>query len=570
MPILRTLAGAVHRLLKLPLLPLWLLLRPLTRPKGSWVHVRLHPRIEEIPDPRASWLTRWVPALARRTPTTLSWLISLEEVLSNDRRIEGVLLEVPTLHAGWAKIDSLRRWIERLRNARKKVTVYLPQGGSHRELYLASAADRILLAPAAPLSLLGLSASSHYYKGALTRAGIVYERFAHGAYKTANENLSEEAMSAAQREQLEALLGTWHTALFEALMRGRSLDPSQVDDLFEEAFFQNEQAIEAGLVDALVLEDEVPVALGLGKRQPIAASRYHAWATAVFWAPLRPAPYVAFVDINGPIRESGPRFSRLRAVADLRTAARDRHARAIVVLINSPGGSPLISDVLHREILRARGKKPVIALLSDVAASGGYYIAAAADTIVASPLSITGSIGVVGGLPKVDGLLERLGVRTEILRTGPHADLHAIGQPISEGQRELFERQLDAYYRRFLEVVAQGRGKTVEEIDALGQGRIWAGDAARDRGLVDHLGGLRVALDEARHRTGLAVAEAKRLKPRRVHASRLDLPPLSQRAVVELAWKRWVEGNCTQLEAITLLAWGPEPLYYAAGLPTIR
>lgn len=561
----------IYDLVRLPFWPVWLLLRWLGRPRGTWVHARISDGLTEIdPEPRP-WapLARWIPALARRRPTSVRRVAKLVDVLLDDPGREGLVLEVTALPGGWARIDALRRELARLRRGGKKVAVYLPHGGGNRELYLASVADKVIATEGAPFMLFGVGASSRYLKGLLDKVGVQVEVYRRAAYKTAAESVSADAMSEPQREQLGALLDTFDGALVAALSERPGLDEAKVRALFELGGASGKAAIEAGIVDAHAFEDELPAVLGArGKLVP--AGGYLARATARFFAPLIRRPYVAVVPVHGAIGDAatGRGASRAALVPTLRRVARDPRALAVVLHVDSPGGSALASDLIHREVQLLAERKPVIACFGDVAASGGYYVAAPARSIVASRLSITGSIGVISARLVATSLLDRLGVRTEVLRRSPHADLVTNPRAADEAERAILEREVDAFYRTFVAVVAKGRKREEAEVEPLARGRVWSGAAAKENGLVDREGTLADAIALAKEQlTGLPVVVRERLEAFTIAPEGGEEAPLEAKGAIAALASVLDDDVAFLARAAT----GRErAMYFALGLPTIE
>jgi protease-4 len=443
--------------------------------------------------------------------------------------------------------------------------VLLPRGGGHRELYVASAAERIYVAPQATITLLGLSAESHYIKPLLDRVGVEVEPFARKEYKTAAERLSRDSMSEQQREQLQALIDGHTAALLDALSQRIGTTPDQTRALFEVGVFRGQHAIDAHLADALAYEDELPDKLGVDNKKIIEADRYLDFKEAKLFRPLRRRPYIAVVAIKGAISESGaPSGRRASIVAALRHARRDRRALGVLLWVDSPGGSAEASDLIHREVVRVKEKKPVVAYFGEVAASGGYYVAAHANAIVAQPLGITGSIGVVSARLMASQLLDRVGIRTEVLRTGPHADLFSPHRPLTDAERALMNRELDAFYDSFVALVADGRGRPVEDIEPLARGRVWLAADAHRHGLVDELGGMDTALECLKANIDAPPRLRERLRPMMVASYRLEPPPP--------AAQLRLDGSVFEgfRDLAFLLAEGPAVLYHAISIPRIR
>jgi len=547
-----------------PLLPVWAIAHWLSRPKGRWIVVRLKPRLVEARQP-LPWLRRLLDAGSLRRTSSLAAVRRLADYAISDSRIDGVAFVLPPLQAGWSVCVGLREQILRLRDEGKSTAVHLPRGGGHRELYVASAADRIYVAPQATVTLLGLSAESHYIKPLLDRIGVEVEPFARKEYKTAAERLSRDSMSEQQREQIQALIDGHTAALLDALSQRIGTTPEQTRALFEVGVFRGQQAIDARLADALAYEDELPDKLGVDQKKIIEADRYLDFKEAKLFRPLRRRPYIAVVAIKGAISESGaPSGRRASIVAALRHARRDRRALGVLLWVDSPGGSAEASDLIHREVVRVKEKKPVVAYFGEVAASGGYYVAAHANAIVAQPLGITGSIGVVSARLMASQLLDRVGIRTEVLRTGPHADLFSPHRPLTDAERALMNRELDAFYDSFVALVADGRGRPVEDIEPLARGRVWLAADAHRHGLVDELGGMDTALECLKANIDAPPRLRERLRPMIVASYRLEPPPP--------AAQLRLDGSVFEgfRDLAFLLAEGPAVLYHAISIPRIR
>ena len=587
----RLIFGLVSNLLRIPFFPLWLLARVLARPRARWIALTIRERVVEVAPPRAFWM-RFVPGLESRVPTSLRALRLLADHVEKDPRIEGLVVTLPAIALPWARAQSLRDVLTRLRAAGKRVVVHLPDGGGHVTLFVASAASEVLLAPGATLSTLGLSAEVRHVREMLTKIGVELEPFTCGEYKTALERFTHESMSDAQREQLGALLAGHERAFAKALAE-RGIEGAAFDAIFERGLHRGQAAVDAKLVDGLAHADEVRLALvpsgsearsdttaeaaraGDGPKagthreppKPLPAGAYLGYREARFFRRLRRSPHVALISIEGTIMP-GPKSARW--IAALREARRDPRVRGVVLRVDSPGGSALTSEQLHREVLRLREKKPVIACFDGVAASGGYYLATHAHSIVAQPTTITGSIGVVSARLLARDLLERVGVRTEVVRMRPHADMSSPARPLDEAERAILRRELDATYALFVERVADGRGLTPETVLTLAGGRVWSGADAADRGLVDRLGGIPVAYADVLAR----LPESERLLPLEpMRATRGDVPPADPPGVADAlahggrAWLTWLAPELDG--AMTLLRSGERALLWAPELPTV-
>lgn len=556
---------SIRNLLCVPILPLWAIARALARPRARWVVVRLKPRLVEARQP-LPWIRRLLESSLLRRTSSLAAVRRLADYAIRDERVAGVAIVLPPLHAGWSVCAGLRAQLLRLRDEGKRTAVLLPRGGGHRELYVASAAERIFLAPQATITLLGLSAQSHYVKPLLDRIGVEVEPFARKEYKTAAERVSRDSMSEPQREQLQALIDGHTDALLDALGQRIGKSPDEARSLFDAGVFRGQAAIDANLADALAYEDELPERLGLDpKKGLVEGPRYLRFKEARLFRPLRRAPYIAVVSIRGAISESGsPTGRRASVVSALRHARRDRRALGVLLWVDSPGGSAEASDLIHREVVRVKEKKPVVAYFGEVAASGGYYVAAHANAIVAQPLGLTGSIGVVSARLLASALLDRVGIRTEVLRTGPHADVFSPHRPLTDEERSLMNRELDAFYDSFVELVADGRGRPVAEIEPLARGRVWLAADAHRHGLVDELGGMDAALQRLKADIEAPPRLLQRLRPMMVASYRIEPPPPSAQL--------GLDGSLFQglRDLALLLAEGPSVLYHVISVPRIR
>ena len=498
----RSALALLGNLLRLALLPLWLLARRARRPRSAWIELRLAAEPTELALPQPAWrglIARWAPRRIR----SVSELRRIGVALGTDPRMEGMLVHIPHLRCGWATCASVRQELAAIRARGKRVVAYLQLGGGERELYVASAADRVLVSPRAPVSLIGVSSQPLYLKPLLDRLGIEFEVEARKKWKTAAEPVTREEMSDAQREQTAALLAAIAGELERALGERPGLSPQAVHALFERGVMGVRAALAAGLIDGACYEDELHAELAGGKAgaaPPLGADRYLAYRQARLWRPLRVQPGIAVIPVHGTIVHAstagpGRRMATLSGLTGaLRAAARDPRTLGVLLYVDSPGGSALASDLIHRELVRLRERKPVVAFMGDVAASGGYYVAAPCQRIVAQSMTLTGSIGVVSARVLGGALAARLGVRPQVVRSAPHADLHSPFRALDPEERALVAAEIDEIYAGFVGVVAAGRGRTVEEVEELAGGRVWSGADALRAGLVDELGGFESAL----------------------------------------------------------------------------
>jgi protease-4 len=500
----------------------------LRRAKTRWVALRLRGKIVALRSPRSAWL-RGVLEELRPRAITVSEIRRLRERMAEDPHVQGLLVYVGHLDAGWATLAALREELLLLRAAKKQVVAYLPVGANQRELFVASAADRVLASPAGSFSALGPMVARVYFARLLQRLGLSVEVVAEGAYKTAAEPLVRESMSVNEREQLGAIVASLSETWVEGVAQRPKLGAGGARALFERAYFGAQGAVELGFVDSCHYEDELPELLAFeGRSRPREAPAYLRAIPGPVLLPLRPPKRVAIVRLEGVIAEdaSGRNVALRSATSCLRAVAEHPGILGVILYIDSPGGSAVVSDLLHREIQKLDAEKPVVAWMGNVAASGGYYLAAAARHIVASPATLTGSIGVISARPTASELLEKLSLRQEIVKQAPHADIHSLSRSLDDTERELLLAETRRFYARFLDVVAEGRKRSRDEIEKLAGGRVWAGRDAHAVGLVDTLGGYeeaRAALDrELGERAKLAHRE-----PMIVQPVRRDVTPLA-------------------------------------------
>ncbi len=461
-------------------------------------------------------------AFLRPEPPDLLTLASLLRWAREDEHIRAVVVTVSQLDMGWARLQSLRRSLLKLRQAGKQVWVYLAEGGM-REYYLASAANTLVMAPAGHLTVLGLATEILFFKGALTKLGVEAQVSQAGRYKAAGEPFTRESMSAAHREMMEGLLDDLYDQIVEDIARDRTKDKAEVRDLIDQGLFLAAEARTSGLIDHVGYADELPKLLEplIGEVKSIEARPYQRRRIGVIRRQLLRggAQTIALMAVDGLIKhgETTERASGARAVGstdfvrDLAHLAAQPNIAALVLRIASPGGSGLASDLMWHELLRVREHMPVIVSMGDVAASGGYYLALAGNQVFAEEGSITGSIGVIGGKPVLHNLYTQLGIGKDILTRGQRAALFSDYLAFTPAEQERLDLEIQAFYRDFLQKVADCRGLSVAAVEPLAEGRVWSGRQAWARGLVDTLGGLEEAVTAAKEHIGVAPDQPVRL-----------------------------------------------------------
>jgi protease-4 len=432
-----------------------------------------------------------------------------------DGRPAGVVLRVENLDAGWASLEELRAEISRFQESGKKVVAYLVDPGT-RAYYLAAAADEVYAPPLSTLNVVGLRARVNFLKDSLARVGLRAEVIAVSPYKSAGDPLARSDFSQEAREQTGRLLDRRFDAILDAISNGRNITPEKTRSLLDGAPYLAADAQKEGLIDGVLYEDELPRRLG-GDGPP---ARLAEWGTAKRGLRLtyrrRVRKVVGLVRVEGTIVRGrsrrlpiplpllgGVQVGSESVVAALRIAEKNRRVGAVLIHVESPGGDALASDLIWREVERIRRKKPVVVLMGNVAASGGYYVSAPASRVVARANTVTGSIGVVLTRPVAAGLFEKLEANPATVQRGARANLLDPRREPSPDELAVLTGQLNGIYGEFKDRVARGRGIPPEAVEPLAGGRVWTGMEALEKGLVDELGGFRDALEAAKNLAGI-------------------------------------------------------------------
>jgi protease-4 len=444
-----------------------------------------------------------------RTPTVRSFVESLRKA-KVDSRIRAVLIK-PTGFTSpyWGKVQEVRDAMLDFKKSGKPLYAYLEYGGD-REYYLATAADKVYLMPSTSLDLVGVATYELFLKGTLDKIGAVPDFHRIGDYKTAVNTFTERGYTAAHKEMDEALNRDLFNQIVGGIAAGRKKSEAEIRQLIDEGPFLPEDALRAGLVDDVQYEDQVNTRLkGQGDAREIEGDDYTRVSDSSLG--LNRGPRLAVIYAAGTITGGKSGYDPVNGavigsetlIEYIRQARRDSTVRGIVLRIDSPGGSATASDAVWRELMIARNERedrPIVASMSDLAASGGYYIALPAQLIVAQPSTLTGSIGIFGGKIVTGGVYEKLGARIESTSIGKHAEIESPVRPYNAGEVAKLDEQLQAFYDQFVEKVASSRHSTPEKIDAMAQGRVWTGLQAKERGLVDALGGLDRAIELTKDR----------------------------------------------------------------------
>jgi protease-4 len=484
--------------------------------------------------------------LTMRRPRLADVLDGLRRARADDK-VHSLVVKIGGRRIGLARVQELHAAITEFRRSGKTTVAWGETFGEfspgNAAYYLATAFDRIWLQPSGDVGLTGLSLEQWFYRGALDKLGLEYEVGKRYEYKSAADGLTEEGFTGPAREALEQLASSLTGQLTAAVAERLAVPPAQARELIDNGPYIAEEALERRLVDALgyrdEVYDEVRKSAGTGSHL-LYLGRYHRSRSLAERARRLPEPAenaVALIHASGPIRRgrsgrgplSGGAMGSDTVSAALRTAAADRRVRAIVLRVNSPGGSYVASDTIWREVVRARqAGTPVVASMGDVAASGGYFIAMAADAIVAQPGTVTGSIGVLTGKPVTASLLERVGITTDSVTEGAHADMFTTTRPFSKEEWSKINSWLDRIYADFTGKVASGRNMTQAQVHEIARGRVWTGADAAANGLVDHLGGLDDAVALARRKAMLPDSAPLRGFPRVTPLDRLRRPESSE------------------------------------------
>jgi protease-4 len=434
--------------------------------------------------------------------------------MTEDRAVAALVVDVGALPVGLGRAAELRGALLEVAG-RKPVLARLGAMAGSKEYWVATAATAVYVAPGSVVAADGLASTSFFLREGLARLGVAFEAVAAGRYKSAPDALTRAREGDAQREATASRLDSQYARLVADVASARRLPEPRVRELVDVGVFSADEAKDAGLVDGALWPDEVEAeARRRAGGAPISRDQDRSARRSDRWGPR---PYVALVRVDGAIAAGRSRREPLAGgavagadtlVDQIRRAADDSRAAAIVVRVESPGGDGFASDLVWRALVDARRKgKPVVASMGDVAASGGYLVAVAADAIVAEPTTLTGSIGVFALKPDLSGLLDKLGVNVASDQRGRNARIDSFLKPWTPEERRLVERQVQAFYAQFVARVAEGRRLPRADVERVAEGRVWTGAQALEGGLVDHLGGLEDAVALAKASAGLPAGE---------------------------------------------------------------
>ncbi len=455
-----------------------------------------------------------IPFFNNEQPLTIAENWQMLRNAAADSRIQALVLEPRGLGVGWAKLEELRTDVLNFKKSGKPVYAFL-RGAGTKEYYLATAADKVFMSPEDELDVKGLRAELMFFKGTLDKLGVEME-FEHvGKYKDAPDMFTKTESSPETREVLNQLLDQFYGDLINTVAEGRKKTPDAVRALIDNGPFIGQEALNGGLVDALIYEDQMydqlRQQLKLNALAKIADHDYSRAADGNLGVdgPTKIALLVGQGDITrGSTNDSGDNgITSAGMIRQLRAVRDDASIKGVILRIDSPGGDGIASDDILHEAKLLSQKKPMVISMSDLAASGGYFIAMTGDPVVAYRNTETGSIGVFFGKVNLRGLYDKLGVKKEIMKRGHFADIDTEYAPLNDEQRAKLRTEIEVFYKGFVQRVADGRRRKYDDVEPLAQGRVWTGAQAKQNGLVDEIGGIDRAIEMVKQRAKIAASE---------------------------------------------------------------
>ncbi len=438
------------------------------------------------------------------------------DAAKNDSRISALVVKIGPLATGWGKLEEIHSHLLSFRESGKTSICYLGgDGAGNAEYYVASACSEVWIVPTSEIWVRGMMGEATFLRGALDKLKIIPDYYHIAEYKTASNQLTEKKFTPAHREEVESIVRSIYSQYLTDAAAARKMDRAAFEAIVEKGPISADEAVSDKLVDRLAYWDQVQdyVKTKTKDWNPVSLGKYRSQVKNSGGTELAVVHATGLIvsGKSGNAPGGGFIMGGDSVAADLRRAREDSRIKAIVLRIDSGGGSAVASEVIRREVQLARGVKPVVVSMSDVAASGGYWIAMSANKIVADPDTITASIGVLGGKLNVSGLYNMLGLSTDYFATSDNATMLSAQQNFTPTQRDSFQKMLQETYAKFTQGVADGRKMKVEDVDKIGKGRIWSGSQAKDRGLVDELGGLDRAIAIAKQLSGIPADRAVRI-----------------------------------------------------------
>jgi len=459
-----------------------------------------------------------IPILQSQTSLSVEQVWDTFRRAATDSRIRGVLFEPHGLDIGWGKMEEIHDEIVQFKKSGKPIITYL-RNPTAREYYLASATDKIFLSPEDSLDVKGLAVESMFFKQTLDKLGVQAEVIHAGKYKDAGDVLTRTSMTPETREQLNAILDQYYGNLIATLAEGRKKQPDAVRALIDDGPFLARDALSGGLIDSLGYEDQA-VAEMQSRLKQSELRRISGRAYVKGSVPGASGRRVALIVGEGTISAGtgnetadDESFTGTGFIKLLKQVENDSSIQGVIMRIDSPGGDAIASDDILHEAKNLSKKKPLVISMGDTAASGGYYVAATGDPIIAYPNTLTGSIGVIFAKFTLHGLFDKIGMDTQLLTRGRFADIESASTPLSDAARQKLSGQIDAFYRAFVSRVAESRKKPYDQIEPLAQGRVWVGAQAKENGLVDQLGGLDRAVEVLKQQAHMSASDRVTLVP---------------------------------------------------------
>ncbi len=454
-----------------------------------------------------------------------NWTLDLKKIRENlekaavDERINGVILNLGYIRAGYAKINELQHYIEEYKKSNKKIYAFL-DFGSTKEYLLATSCDSIFMPESGNLFITGHGAGVTFYKGLFEKIGIQADFVHVGEFKDAPESYTESKMTSSQKLVLNNILDQFYENTINIISQKRNLASTKVNYLIQNiSGFNGNDALQEGLIDAIYYKEDVVELLNYQDEAPNLLSAYTYSSVPISSLGIRTKSKIAVVHVSGTISAGNdvndPILGKLAGsstiVKNIKNAANSNSTKAIILRINSPGGSAIASDEIWKAVKEAVKIKPVVASVSDYGASGGYYIAMAADTIINNPLSLIGSIGIFAGKFSLENLYKKVGLGYELILRGKNAALFSTYSLWSKSERAIIQRLIDDFYKNFVTKVAESRNMTYKEVDNISQGRVWSGKQGVQNGLSDSTGTFYDALKFAKKMAGIEESESVRL-----------------------------------------------------------